>query len=73
MITHAVGTNGEGCEMHGQRLLNPIHVFFFFSPKCFSFLLPEMSFVLEGESREGGVLALTVMALTAAAVWCSTL
>lgn len=71
MITHAVGTNGEGCKMYGQRLLNPIHVFF--SPKCFSFSLPEMSFVLEGEGREGGVLALTVMALTAAALWCSTL
>lgn len=29
---------------------NPIHVF---SPKCFSFLMPE-TFVLEVESHEGG-------------------
>lgn len=48
---------------------NPIHVF---SPKCFSFLLPE-TFLLEVESCEGGVLAQTVIALTAAALWCSTL
>lgn len=54
----------KGAMQNGQKLLTP---FMFFSPKCFSILLPE-TFVLEFESCEGDVLTRIVMALTAAVV-----
>lgn len=72
MITHADGTNGEGCEMYGQRLLNPIHVFFL--PNVFHSCCQICRLCWRVKAMGGhSVLAVTVMALTAAALWCSTL